>query len=96
MAGVKEGMGEERVYQKILVPLDGSESAEMVLELAHNLSVRSGAALTLFHVFPPEQTKYERLHSLYIKQIAENAERNISKICESFPRKIGFVQRFNI
>jgi nucleotide-binding universal stress UspA family protein len=83
MAGDKEKIGDERIFQKILVPLDGSESAEMVLELAQNLSVRSGAELTLFHVFPPEQTKYERLHSIYIKQIAENAERSISKICET-------------
>ena len=83
MNGDKDRIGAERVFQKILVPLDGSESAEMVLELAQNLSVRSGAELTLFHVFPPEQTKYERLHSIYIKQIAENSEANIGKICET-------------
>jgi nucleotide-binding universal stress UspA family protein len=83
MADVKERIGNERVFHKILVPLDGSESAEMVLELAQNLSVRSGAALTLFHVFPTEQTQYERLHSIYTRQIAENTEKNISKLCET-------------
>lgn len=74
---------DSRVYRKILVPLDGSEAAETVLDLAKNLAVRSGAALTLLHVCPPDQTDYERLHSAYIQQTAELVRSDTAKICET-------------
>ena len=72
-----------RVYRKILVPLDGSEAAETVLDLAKNLAVRSGAALTLLHVCPPDQANYERLHSTYIQQTTELVRSDIARICET-------------
>lgn len=74
---------DERIYRTILVPLDGSEAAEAVLELAKNLAVRSGAALMLLHVCRPEQADYERLHSAYIERVADLVQRDISKICET-------------
>jgi len=74
---------DERVYRTILLPLDGSEAAEAVLELAKNLAVRSGSALTLLHVCRPEQADYERLHSAYIERVADLVQRDISKICET-------------
>jgi nucleotide-binding universal stress UspA family protein len=73
----------ERVYQRILVPLDGSEMAETVLDIAKNLSVRSGTTLTLLHVCTPEQGKWERLHLAYIERIADQTRRDILKICET-------------
>ncbi|MBI4187226.1 MAG: universal stress protein [Chloroflexi bacterium] len=74
---------EERVYRTILVPLDGSEAAESVLELAKNLAVRSGAALTLLHVYRPEESEHERLHAAYIQQAAQSVQHDISRICET-------------
>jgi len=82
MGSNNSGKG-ERVYRRIVVPLDGSEAAEAVLELAKNLAVRSGSALTLLHVCRPEETDLERLHSAYIQRVAELVERDISKICET-------------
>ncbi len=73
----------ERVYRRIVVPLDGSEAAEAVLELAKNLAVRSGAALMLLHVCRPEEAGHERIHSAYIQRVADLVERDISKICET-------------
>lgn len=74
---------DERVYRRILVPLDGSEAAEAVLDLAKNLAVRSGTALTLLHVCTPEQAPWERLHLTYIECIAEQVQRDITKLCET-------------
>jgi len=76
------GMG-ERVYRTIIVPLDGSEAAEVVLELAKNLAVRSGAALTLLHVCRPKEVDGKRLHSAYIERVAESVQRDISRMCET-------------
>jgi nucleotide-binding universal stress UspA family protein len=72
-----------QVFKKILVPLDGSETAEAVLELAKNLAVRSGSALTLLHVCSPGDTDCERLHSTYIERTAEAVRQDIGKICET-------------
>ena len=40
-------------YQHLLVPLDGSEMAEVALPDAASLAVSSNARLTLLHVVPP-------------------------------------------
>ena len=77
-AGDKDG----RIYGSIVVPLDGSEAAEAVLELAKNLAVRTGCALTLLHVCPPEQAGFEPLASRYIEWVADLVRRDISRMCE--------------
>ena len=71
------------VYRTIVVPLDGSEAAESVLELAKNLAVRSGSTLTLLHVWGRTQDDHERLHRSYIERAAEMVERDIAQICET-------------
>ncbi len=45
----------EGMYDKILVPLDGSELAESPLDYAKELAMRSGAELILLHVCGPEE-----------------------------------------
>lgn len=72
-----------RVYGRILVPLDGSEAAETILELAKNLAVRSGSALTLLYVCPPEQVGFEKVMSAYIRWTTDLVQRDLSKIRES-------------
>ncbi|OGO19286.1 MAG: hypothetical protein A2144_08325 [Chloroflexi bacterium RBG_16_50_9] len=74
---------DKRVYKKIIVPLDGSEAAETVLNLAKNFAVRSGTALTLLHVCTPEQAEWERLHQSYIERIADQVQHDISKMCDT-------------
>lgn len=83
MMSSKANVRNERVYGKVLVPLDGSEAAESVLDVAKNFAVRSGTALTLLHVRTPEQDQRERVHLAYIEHIADQVQRDISKICET-------------
>jgi nucleotide-binding universal stress UspA family protein len=40
-------------YRHVLVPLDGSETAEVALPDAASVAISSGARLTLLHVVPP-------------------------------------------
>jgi nucleotide-binding universal stress UspA family protein len=72
-----------QVFKRILVPLDGSEIAEAVLELAKNLAVKSGSALTLLHVCNPDDPNCERLHSSYIERMANTMRSEIAKTCET-------------
>jgi nucleotide-binding universal stress UspA family protein len=72
---------EGRVYKTIVVPLDGSETAEAVLDLAKNLAVRSGSALALVHVCRPDQADYERMHQAYIERTADLIQHDIAMIC---------------
>jgi len=82
MMNTRADVKNERVYRRILVPLDGSEAAETVLDLARNLAARSGSALTLLHVCPPEQVGFEPVVSAYIQWTADLVQRDISKMCE--------------
>ena len=72
----------ERLFRNILIPLDGSEAAETVLELARNLAARSGAALTLLNVCRPSQTAYERMHRAYIDRITDLVCHDLSELCK--------------
>ena len=75
------------MYEKILVPLDGSELAEVTLPYAEELAGRLGSEITLVSVLPfyselaPDLNL--RLRQYYIEKIVENtkeaAERYVKK-----------------
>lgn len=54
------------MYQRLLVPLDGSEQAEYALEYAAELSQRIGAQVTLFHVCAPTEHHLQQMHEGYL------------------------------
>lgn len=53
------------VYRKILIPLDGSESAELALPLARNLA-GPDTTMVLFSVCPEDELRLCRLNSAYL------------------------------
>ncbi|NOQ43059.1 MAG: hypothetical protein GQ560_01210 [Dehalococcoidia bacterium] len=59
------------MYEKILVPLDGSDLAEIALPYAEELAGALGCAITLIHVSESADDKYENEHQLYIDKIVE-------------------------
>ena len=75
------------MYEKILVPLDGSELAEVALPYAEELAGRLGSEITLVFVLTPGSESvpdpYRRLHQYYIEKMVENtkegAERYVKK-----------------
>lgn len=79
----KDNRASQSVYKKILVPLDGSEASEAVLELAKNLAVRSGGDLTLLHVCKPEEADCKRVHAVYIEHVADTIKKDVGHICET-------------
>jgi nucleotide-binding universal stress UspA family protein len=77
------------MYEKILVPLDGSELSEVALPYARELAARLGSRLTLLYV--SESAGFEddflHMHKFYIQKMAENIEQEIVKKRGNDPAK---------
>ncbi len=59
------------MYKRILVPLDGSELAEVVLPYAEGLAAGLGSELTLIHICASEKADDYHAHEVYIQEMAE-------------------------
>ena len=67
------------MFEKVLLPLDGSELAEMVLPYGEELAGRLGSELTLFHVCSVDHKDYQHMHQMYLSGIAELMRQRIKK-----------------
>lgn len=72
------------MYETILVPLDGSELAEVPLNYAKELAARSGAEVILLHVCgtaechcTPEGCHVQPMHRVYVEHTAEVLRRRL-------------------
>jgi nucleotide-binding universal stress UspA family protein len=81
--------GGENMYNKILVPLDGSLLAEVVLWYAARLTGRLRASLTLAYVSSPDELTSQHMYECYLKDTvlrvkaqAEKAARETTKAGE--------------
>ncbi len=57
------------MYNRIMVPLDGSELAEVTLWYAARLTGRLKAALTLVYVSPQDEVTSTHMHECYLKDV---------------------------
>ncbi len=62
------------MYHKMLVPLDGSKLAEIVLDYAQQIARRLGLNLMLLHVCSRKDSDYISLHRAYIEKSAERLQ----------------------
>ncbi len=70
------------MYEKIVVPLDGSELAEIALPYAEELAGRLGSQITLFSVLESaEAVEYQECQS-YIEKITRDTKHNAEKYLE--------------
>ena len=71
------------MYKRILVPLDGSELAEVALPYAEELAGRLGSEVTLIHVYESAEAEYQQMHQAYVEKMVEatkeGAERFLAK-----------------
>jgi len=67
------------MFERILLPLDGSELAETALPYAEELSKKLGSELVLFHVTSPEDGQHERVHRLYLDGLAANIAKRLEE-----------------
>lgn len=59
------------MYEKILVPLDGSSLAEIALPYAEELAGTLGSKITLIHVFKSTEEKHQYIHQLYMEKMVD-------------------------
>jgi nucleotide-binding universal stress UspA family protein len=59
------------MYEKIVVPLDGSELAERALDYVTGLAIASRAQVTLLQACAPDQPEAERIHRVYLQHLEE-------------------------
>ena len=67
------------MYDRILVPLDGSDLAEIALPYAEEIAVSMGAQITLIHVAESADDEHEHMHRAYIDKMVEITKQNIKK-----------------
>jgi nucleotide-binding universal stress UspA family protein len=67
------------MFEKIMLPLDGSEAVEIVLPYGEELARRLGSEIILLHVPGSEHQQYERIHKMYLDRLAETVKHNIRR-----------------
>jgi nucleotide-binding universal stress UspA family protein len=65
------------MLDKILLPLDGSESAEAALPYVRDLAGRLNAEAHLLHVCPPGHENLNRMHQIYLDHTADSLRQEI-------------------
>jgi nucleotide-binding universal stress UspA family protein len=68
------------MWQKILVPLDGSDLAELALPYAEELAAAFDSELILLYVSEPADSQYRRMHQLYIEEVAGQMRNRVKKV----------------
>jgi nucleotide-binding universal stress UspA family protein len=70
------------MFERILLPLDGSELAESALPYVCDLAGQLDAEVFLLHVCPQEHQAYLHMHQIYMNSIADNLKNRIFQLSE--------------
>jgi len=68
------------MWKKILVPLDGSDLAELALPYAEELANAFESEIILLHVSEPAASQYRHMHELYVKEVANRMKTCLKKV----------------
>ncbi|MBA7567699.1 hypothetical protein ES708_09415 [subsurface metagenome] len=68
------------MWKKILVPLDGSDLAELALPYAEELANTFKSEIILLHVNDPADTHYRHMHELYVQEVANRIKERVRKV----------------
>jgi nucleotide-binding universal stress UspA family protein len=75
------------MFERILVPLDGSELSEVALPYAEELSGRLGSEVTLIFVSELVDDSYQRMRQLYLQNIVEATKKGAEAYLPKSGRK---------
>ncbi len=67
------------MFEKILLPLDGSETAEIAIPYTEELAGRLGSDVALLHASGPEHQQFRHMHQMYINSMADLIQRRIRR-----------------
>lgn len=71
------------MFERILLPLDGSQLAEVAVPYGAELTARLGSEMILLHACAPEHQPFSNMHQLYLTEAVKGLERHMEK---KFPR----------
>jgi nucleotide-binding universal stress UspA family protein len=78
------------MYDKILVPLDGSELAEIALPYAEELAGILGSEVILIQVSESTEDKHYHTHELYMEKMVEDTKQRVQRYVDK-PVKVESV-----
>lgn len=67
------------MWKRILVPLDGSNLAELALAYAEELAMVFGSEVVLLYVSGPKEEQYRHMHQLYMEEVAKRVGGHVRK-----------------
>jgi len=67
------------MWKRILVPLDGSNLAELALAYAEELATAFGSELVLLYVSEPKESQYRPMQQLYIDGVVKRVGERVKK-----------------
>ncbi len=68
------------MWERILVPLDGSNLAELALPYAEELAAAFNSEVILLYVSEPAEDQYRHMHQLYMEDLAGRMRNRVSKV----------------
>ncbi|MDD5081981.1 MAG: universal stress protein [Dehalococcoidales bacterium] len=68
-----------QVYERVLVPLDGSEVSEVSLPYAVELAGKLGAMITLLYVSKTTGDTFRHMQEFYLRRVIETVKRGVEK-----------------
>jgi nucleotide-binding universal stress UspA family protein len=71
------------MFERILLPLDGSKLAETAIPYVWDLAGQLEAEVYLLHACPPEHKEHLRVHQIYLNNIAESLRQKIKENWQS-------------
>ncbi len=69
-----------KMYQKILVPLDGSALAESALPYAQELAVKLGADVNLVHINEPTKATSQDIQQSYLEEMVKSTKQGAERL----------------
>ncbi len=71
------------MYERILVPLDGSELAQIALPYAEKLAGRLGSKITLMYISSSTEDRYQHMHQFYLQKMVEATNQAAERYIDS-------------
>ena len=68
------------MFDKVVLPLDGSELAETAIPYVRDLAGQMQAEVHLIHICPPEHQTLTHMHRIYLEQMAANIRSEIKDL----------------
>jgi nucleotide-binding universal stress UspA family protein len=67
------------MFERIMLPLDGSELAEIAIPYAKELAGSLGSEIVLYHVYGHEHRHQEHMHQTYLDRLVDSINQNVNK-----------------